>query len=416
MKIKMAGIDHHKASVMVREEFSMTASAVKAALTDIQKTEEIEGCVIISTCNRTEYWLSVKEEAFRFINPIRLLCEEKEKKYELYQSYFTVREGMDAVHYLMELCCGIQSQIFGDDQIISQIKCAVELARETDALDSVLETLFRDAIAGGKRVKSQVVLQNMDRSVAAAMCSLLQKQKIKISGKRCMVIGNGEIGRLAAQELVKAGGKVFMTLRQYKKKDVMIPAGCSVISYDSRYEYLDRMDIVVSATVSPHFTLTAAQVKLCADLKNKVLIDLAIPRDIEPEIAELPGMRLYDMDSFADLKSRSDSKQIEAADKILKKYEMEFKQWYEFREFIPIVKKISSLAGDDTAMRLQKELKRYPLSREERMDLCEKISGAASKVVAKFCYGFREEMEKEQWKPCLLGMLSCVEDGQTEKE
>ncbi len=406
----MAGIDYRKAPVEVREQFSMTASAVERALERSRETEGITGCVVISTCNRTEYWISGEDERFDGLNPAALLCREKGQEYDIYAQYFTVREGREAVHYLMELSCGLQSQIFGDDQIISQVKHALETAREQGALDAVMETLFRTAVTGAKKVKTKVLLTNVDRSVAAAMTALLGEEQIQIRGKKCMVIGNGEIGRLAAAELVKAGGDVSMTLRQYKTKEAIIPAGCHVIPYDSRYERLPEMEIVVSATVSPHYTLTMDKCREQMGENGKVLVDLAIPRDMEPELAGLPGVRLYDMDSFSRLKYEGDARQISVADEILRKYELEYEQWYEFRDLVPVVKKISHMAGEDTAARLRKAVRQYPLSREEREEILQAASKAASKVVAKLCYGLREDMEPEKWQPCLEGLLHSAEN------
>lgn len=409
MKIKMAGIDYRKAPVQVRELFSMTASSVEKALGHSRENEKVTGCVIISTCNRTEYWISGETEEFDSLNPAGLLCEEKGQDLFAFEPYFTVREGMEAVHYLMELSCGLQSQIFGDDQIITQVKHALDIAREQEALDSVLEILFRTAVTGAKKVKSKVLLTNVDRSVAAAMTTLLKNEKVSVKGKRCMVIGNGEIGRLAAAELVKAGGEVYMTLRQYKTREAVIPAGCHVIDYNTRYEHLPKMEIVVSATVSPHYTLTVEQAETYLGDGEKVFVDLAIPRDIEPGFADRPGCRLYDMDSFSRLKYEGDARQIAVADEILKKYELEYEQWYEFRDYVPVVKTIAKMAGEDTAARMKKELKQYGLTREEREALEKAIEKSASKVVAKLCYGLREDMEPQEWKPCLEGIRRSAE-------
>ena len=155
MKIKMAGIDYQKAPVEVREQFSMTVSMVERALQESRKIPGVTGCVIISTCNRTEYWISGEEEGFGDLDAAALLCREKGIEVSEYRRYFTVREGKEAVHYLMELSCGLRSQIFGDDQIITQVKRAVDMARGQGALDSVLEILFRTAITGAKKVRNE---------------------------------------------------------------------------------------------------------------------------------------------------------------------------------------------------------------------------------------------------------------------
>lgn len=410
VRIKMAGIDYRKAPVEVRERFSMTASAVERALQASKVNPGLTGCVIISTCNRTEYWISGETEAFDELDPAILLCEEKCQSHSEYKKYFQVSEGMEAVHGLMELCCGIRSQIFGDDQIISQVKRAVDMAREQQALDTALEILFRTAVTGAKKVKSRVLFSNVDRSVAAAMMSLLETEGIQVDKKRCLVIGNGEIGRLAAAELVKAGGEVFMTLRQYKKKEAVIPAGCRVIDYDRRYEVLPETDLAVSATVSPHYTLTAELMKEACPEHELVLVDLAIPRDLDPRIREELPVRLYDMDSFSSLKQEGDERQTAEADKILEKYEREYEQWYAFREYVPVVKSIAAMAGADTAARLRKKLKQQGLEAETRAELEQAIEKTAAKVTAKLCYGIRENMEPEEWKPLLEGLLRSAEE------
>ena len=284
------------------------------------------------------------------------------------------------------------------------------MAREQQALDTALEILFRTAVTGAKKVKSRVLFSNVDRSVAAAMMSLLETEGIQVDKKRCLVIGNGEIGRLAAAELVKAGGEVFMTLRQYKKKEAVIPAGCRVIDYDRRYEVLPETDLAVSATVSPHYTLTAELMKEACPEHELVLVDLAIPRDLDPRIREELPVRLYDMDSFSSLKQEGDERQTAEADKILEKYEREYEQWYAFREYVPVVKSIAAMAGADTAARLRKKLKQQGLEAETRAELEQAIEKTAAKVTAKLCYGIRENMETEEWKPLLEGLLRSAEE------
>ncbi len=396
MNITMAGIDFHRADIAVRERFSMTATTLRACLRSIRKQYPELECVLITTCNRTELWTSSLPGSPQ-ADPVLLLCEACRQPVEEFSPYFSIRKGKEAVQYLCELSSGLHSQIFGDDQIISQVKSALKTAREEHAVGAVLEVLFRTAITGAKKVKSSILCSGIDRSVSSAMIRLLREKEIPIAGQSCLVIGNGEIGRLAAQELEKAGGKVTMTLRQYKHKEVVIPAGCSVVSYDKRYEQASGASIIVSATLSPHFTLQPEL--LSAKLSGPVtLIDLAIPRDIEPGCASLPDVTLFDMDCFSKYTGQAEAEQLRSVREILKEYETEFENWYFFREYIPTVKEIGHILGKEIAARLEKELNRSSLTREESDELRKKIRTASGKVVSNLLYGTRDVLDRESLK------------------
>ena len=391
MNILMAGIDFHKADVAQREPFSLTAAALARTLRQIRRQPGVDECLLISTCNRTELWVCGNQTDGTALFPVKLLSEARGLDETGYLPYFTVRQGMDAVRYLCELASGIHSQIFGDDQIISQVKNALHIAREEHCAGTVLEVLFRTAVTAAKKVKSSVLCSAVDRSVAAAVLRLLQEQHISVAGKPCLVIGNGEIGRLTAANLEQAGGKVTMTLRQYKHRDTVIPAGCSVIPYEDRYKRLGDFQIVVSATTSPHHTLVAEQVR--SVLKQEtVFLDLALPRDIEPEVRTLPLAALFDMDCFSSLTQQAEERQLAAVRAVLTEFEEEFETWYSFRQYIPAVQQISKLSGKETAARLKKELRSYPLSDSEQEVLLRKIQNTSAKVVSNILFGLREEL------------------------
>lgn len=399
MEIRMAGIDHSKAGLEYREIFSFTKSGLSAALRQIKAEYPQMGCVILSTCNRTELWLSGGE-----VSPLELLCREKGVCPEQYQTYFQCREGEEAVHYLMELACGLKSQIFGEDQILTQIKDAISLARENHSADTVLEILFRDAVTAAKKVKSSVRLTAVNRSMAVGTVELLREEMGTLEGKRCMVIGNGEMGRLAASALVEQGCRVVMTLRQYKTRDAVIPAGCRVIDYEDRMEKLPQMDLVVSATLSPHYTVKSEDVSKLEFSHQVVLVDLAVPRDIDPKLKGHPMLRLYDVDSLGGSLRQEDTAQLSKAEALLKEHEAEFINWYYFREWIPLVQKIGKQTAEDVVWRSQKQIKKLPLTGEETGKLSWAIGASAQKSVSKLLYGLRDYLDKDEFESCMRAL------------
>jgi glutamyl-tRNA reductase len=407
--IKMAGIDYHKASVEYREQFSMTSSELAGALSKIKAQYPILGCIIITTCNRTELWISCTEDSFAAVSPDHILCQVRGLSYDAYQPYFTCRNGQDAVNYLMELSSGLHSQIFGDDQIISQVKQAVTTAREQQTTDAVLEVLFRTAITGAKQVKSKVHFTNVNRSVASAAVEFLKDQGICLADTSCLVIGNGEIGRLTASKLVSEGADTFITLRRYKAKDVIIPAGCQPIPYEDRYQKMKNVSVIISATLSPHYTITAEELLPYLENKPKIFIDLAMPRDIDPSIQKEASVTLYDMDTFETSGSCHHTQQELEATEILKAYEQDFLHWYDFREWIPIIEQTEKIIGREVCERVRKELRSYPLNSEEQAKIRKLVRRASAKTTAKLLYGLKDTLPPEELKTVMEAIRKSAE-------
>ena len=313
--------------------------------------------------------------------------------------------------HLFELGCGLHSKVFGEDQIITQVKDALALAREAGSADTVTEKLFQGAVTAAKKVKSQLHLTAVNRSVAQKAADLLEGRLGGLRGVPCLVIGNGEMGQLMARELVARGADVTMTLRQYKRGDVLIPAGCKIISYADRLDFLQLARVAVSATTSNHHTIKYQDTKeLLADGKKRILIDLAVPRDISPQVGQLAGVELYDIDTLGGASMDEASNQAVAkAREILGEAEKEFADWYAFRSLVPVVQRAGRLAGEDVAWRTRRLVDDLPLTGEEREELLEEIQRAAGKVACRMLYGLREELDRSLWEPCVTGVARTLE-------
>ena len=322
MAIQMIGIDHSVAEIDIRTIFSFTKKSTEEALICLKQVKGIEGCVLLSTCNRMELWLSTSEAYDS--NIYELLCEIRKVDPEQYRQYFTYRQEKEAVHHLFRLAGGLESRILGEDQIITQVKDALRLAREHFAADHVLETLFRQAVTAAKKVKTGIALSASDQSVVHIAIRNLKENGHEFQGKTCMVIGNGVMGKLAAEQLRLQGAEVTVTVRQYRSGVVEIPAKCSRIDYGRRMELFGACDYVVSATVSPNYTLTRELVET-AVRKPVVLIDLAVPRDIDPQVQKIQGVTLFDIDCFREeARSEEQKAAIHAAEECFAEQMEEF--------------------------------------------------------------------------------------------
>lgn len=225
-----------------------------------------------------------------------------------------------------------------------------------------------------------------------------------------MVIGNGEMGKVAAQALEEAGADVTVTVRQYRSGVVNIPFGCKRINYGERMEYLPKCDLVVSATASPNFTLRE---ELFEDLeleKNIILIDLAVPRDIEPEVGRFEGVTLFDMDSFRMDETPAELQEnLEAAGKIVREQMDEFFKWLDGKELIPRIQEIKENAVNDFNLRIMKPLKNSPLEEEDKEKLMSAVDKAMEKVVNKMLFGLRDSMNEKAFLECVAGLEKTYE-------
>ncbi len=409
MSISMIGIDYKKASVDVRAQFSFTKKNAAAALENLKKEPGILGCIILSTCNRMEIWASTGEDWKGSL--YEFLCREKEKDPREFEKYFVKREEEEAVEHLFYLTSGLKSQILAEDQIITQVKDALALSREAYCTDNVLEVLFRMAVTAAKKVKTQVSFSRANSSVIHQAIERLENQGFSIQGKTCMVIGNGEMGKVTALALKEAGAEVTVTVRQYRSGFVTIPQGCDRINYGERLEFLPKCDLVVSATASPNYTLTMEQIENAKIPGHVVLIDLAVPRDIEPSAGTLNNVTLYDIDSFKiDAVSPKLQASLDQAGEILREQQGEFYNWYNGRDLIPRIQEIKADAVEDLNLRIMKILRKTPMEDSDRENLLKAIDTAAGKVVNKMMFGLKDFMKEEEFINCVEGLEKLYEE------
>jgi glutamyl-tRNA reductase len=403
MSIQMVGIDHNKASIELREIFSFTKKQSTEVMRELKEYEEVLGCVILSTCNRMEVWISTKEGKIPFI--CEKLCEIKGVPYEKYKKYFTQRQELEAIWHLFELSCGLKSMILGEDQIITQVKDSLALARDDYMTDKVLEVLFRMAVTAAKKVKTKISLSSANTSVIHHAIQMLEREGYSFHNKKCMVIGNGEMGKVAATALRSIGADVTVTVRQYKSGIVYIPEGCRRINYGDRMEYFPICDLVVSATSSPNCTIKKQEVESLQLMHPMTLIDLAVPRDMDPEVRQLEGITLYDIDYFRGnhLDEETNSIIIKAKEILREKIE-EFLDWYECLDVIPRIQTISQLAAEDLEVRVHKSIQKLSVEEKEKFWIQERLEASTLKMMNKLLFGLKDSVNEDVFREMIAGM------------
>ena len=401
MDIQMAGIDHNTAGVKIRECFSFTVSQTERALQEIHKQPGVRGCVLLSTCNRMELYVSAApaevsmEALLEKILPVPFADLS-------YRQYFIERAGEEAVRHLFSLTAGFQSRIVGEGQILTQVKDALKRARELYCTDTLLEVLFRQAVTAGKEVRAKELFTHTDSSAVHCAVARLKAQGYPLRGKKCLVIGNGQMGKLAAEALTDEGASVTVTVRQYRSGMVEIPKGCSRIDYGERYRLIPFCDLILSATVSPNLTIRKepfAQARK-GNCRTQILIDLAVPRDMEEEVAQLEGVTLYDIDAFQSgwKADQTNGLQAEAAHFLAVKT-AEFTDWYACRDLVPRIQQIGRRAAEEICWRMGRGLDQLPKQEQERVTRM--LDESTQKVIDKMLYHLRDGLEREELHHCI---------------
>jgi len=391
MPILMAGIDHNRADLDVRSRFSFTKKMMEDAFIWLKRHHPVDGCIILSTCNRMEIWLSTGDEG---LSPTKVLCAFMQADPAECAGYFVERREREAVDHLFRLAAGLESKVVGENQIVTQVNEALDFARGCDATDHALEVLFRMAVTAAKRVKTQTSLTLSDSSVIHAALKALRGRGLSFSGKKCMVIGSGMMGKISARTLLDDGARVCMTVRKYRRGVVDLPQGC---------------DLVVSATSSPNYTLCREDLQALHPGHPVTLIDLAVPRDIEKSAEELDWATLYDIDAFGiDLESEKVRENMRRAEAILDEEKEAFYAWYEGRDVIPRIQELKDIAACNVAARMMPAFKRACLAVDARDHLEQEIEGASSRMMNNLLFGMRTRLPEDVFRECLGAMEASL--------
>lgn len=344
MGISLIGISHQHAPVAVRALFVFSKERQQELMQELIRRNLAEECVMISTCNRTELYTYRKGTGNSFTKIQELLLEfAQAEKISGIGDYIRFYDGSRAVRHLFHVAAGLESAVLGEDQILGQVKRAQELAYENRMSGIYLNTLFRYAVTAAKKVKTKTELSRTSISTATMAVKAVEQGLGTLHGKKVMLIGaSGRIGSIVLKNLqCMEGVEVFITSRNFglAGQDPHHKITYQVMKYEERYELINEMDAVISATSSPHYTLTYEKLaKKLTGEKPRVLVDLAVPMDIEESAAALPGVRRYDMDDFQELaRENNEKKQQEAAaaDQILEEMQLEFERWMVFQLALP---------------------------------------------------------------------------------
>ncbi len=316
MHLAVVGLSHHTAPIEVRERLSFTPAAIPDALKEIRALP-VPGAALLSTCNRTEIYtvLDGCEDAARLTE---FLKRSQRPPYSDITRHLYVFHDHQAARHLMRVSCGLDSQVLGESQILHQVREAIRIAQEHGAASHLLNSLFRAAIVVGKRARAETRIGVGGLSIGHAAVDLARSIFGHLEGVTLLLLGAGKMSEVTAKHLVANGAQFVMVANRTYEKAVRLAQRLrgQAIRYDSLPDAMLRSDVIISSTSSPHLILRRETLIPMVEKRSGrplFLIDIAVPRDIEPSAGTLPGVFLYDID---DLQSITRAAAIERAAEI----------------------------------------------------------------------------------------------------
>jgi len=389
MHIISLGLNHNSAPIHLRERLAFGEDQIRAALARLRCghiVSSLSELLILSTCNRTEIYAASNTLAFAeleaFLSDARGVSVD-----ELHPHLYRFRD-LEAVRHLFNVAAGLDSLVIGEPQILGQITRSLELARGQETVGHTLNRLFQAAIHAGKRARTETAISRNPASVSSLAASLSERAVRNISDSRILILGAGEMAELAVEALRKRGANHITVVNRTLERAHALAQRWEAQSttFENLASALTSADIVISSTGAPHIIVTSEiiqQVMQTRAHRPLVLIDIAVPRDIDPDAANIPQVKLFDIDNLNaqledSLTRRMD--EVPLVKRILEEELFEFEEYLKSLEMLPIIADIRQQAEAIRLAELEKTLRRLPdLTDAER----ERIAALTQSLVKK---------------------------------
>lgn len=297
------GLSHHTAPVALRERFALAEGRVPATLAQLRESSLVEEAVLLSTCNRVELYAATTLEPKQvFAELIEFLRQVHDYRDPLAQEIYQLAEP-HSVEHLFKVACGLDSMVLGETEILGQLKKAYEVAHQHRHTGPCLNRAFQRAFNVAKQVRSETLIQRGSVSVASVAVELAQKIFNTLTNRRVMVLGAGDTGEKAARALLSRGAQsVIVSNRNYDRAEALAQElGGRAVRFEDWAGECEKVDIVIASTAAPHPILNRAKLAPLMELRNNaplLLIDIAVPRNVEPEVNFLENVYLYNVDDL----------------------------------------------------------------------------------------------------------------------
>ena len=363
MLLAVLGLNHKTAPVEIRECLACPEESVRLALRHLDEHDDILECVVLSTCNRTEVYAvmeDVDEPSAVMMEFLERLAGPAGQNVEPDHLFFHI--GEDCIRHLFRVAASIDSLVVGEGQILSQVKKAYSIARDCGTTSTVLNTMFNRAIAAGKKIRTETRIAYSAVSVSYAAVALARQLLGDLAKANVLILGAGEMSELTARHLVENGVKtVFVSNRNHSRAEELAEKfHGQAVPFEKFMKWAVETDIIITSTGAPHYIVRAwdvAHIMPQRAGRPLIFIDIAVPRDVEPEVAAIAGVSLYNIDNLnavVDSNRRERQREARKAEKILEAEAKELTDRFRYLSYQPV---LSQLKDKAEAIR-QREVKR----------------------------------------------------------
>lgn len=382
------GLSYKKADAEIRGRFSLDSQAKNDLLIQA-KQEGIESILVTSTCNRTEIYGFAEHP----IQLIKLLCENTQGTVEEFQKVAFVYKNKEAINHIFKVGTGLDSQILGDFEIISQLKLAFTESKGLDLINSFMERLVNSVIQASKRIKNETEISSGATSVSFASVQYIFKNVEDISNKNILLFGTGKIGRNTCENLVKHTKHEQITLiNRTKDKAEKLARKLNVIvkNYADLQSEIQKADVLVVATGAQNPTVD----KAILNLKKPILIlDLSIPKNVNENVQDIPGVRLIHMDHLSQMTDETLENRklhIPAAEEIIEEIQNEFHAWTKQRKFAPTIQALKAKLNHIKESELSLQRKKMPNFDQDQAEVI------SARIIQKITNHFANHLKDEE--------------------
>ncbi|MCX8084826.1 MAG: glutamyl-tRNA reductase [Calditerrivibrio sp.] len=403
MQLAVLGLNHNTAPVEIREKLAVSDEHYEHIYSKILQNSRIYELLILSTCNRVEYYIVTDDFLCNVDTVIAIVAEESGiDRFEL-RKYTYIHCGLDAVKHIFKVASGLDSLVLGEPQIFGQVKDAFEKAKIYGKFNTFLNKLEESTIRCAKKVRTYTKISENPVSISYAAVELAKKIFSDITNRTALIIGAGEMCELAAKHLHSSGvKKIIVTNRTFERAEHLATlVNGKAVPLEHFHHYLKEADIVISSTGSPNYMVTYDIVKDIMHLRKyepMFFIDIAVPRDIDPKINELENTFVYDIDDLREVvesnKKLREKEAIKALE-IIDRAVSDFEHWLDSLKIIPIIK---SLRGQ------LEEIKNNEIER-----MCEKLKITDKEEIAKIDAIITSYMNKILHNP-LMKLKNSIKD------
>ena len=402
MRLLLTGLSHKTAPVHLREKLTIAESLLPRALQELHQLGAAEA-VVLSTCNRVEFAVSTPDDVEPGMVLDQFLVQWQVPR-AAFDGHLYRLEAREAIQHIFRVASSLDSMVVGEPQILGQTKAAYAAAKSEGSVGGMLESVLTRAFSAAKRVRSETGIGQMAVSVSYAAVELARRIFGSLNGQKVLIIGSGKMGELAAKHLRRSGAnKIFVTNRTHSRAEEMARLfDGRTIEYTAFPAMLHEIDIVIASSGAPHFILTRDEMqRVIGQRKNKpmFLIDIAVPRNIDPAVNEIDGVFLYDVDDLAgvvnaNLKERE--KQAASAEAIIAEEVENMMARLRIDQVAPTIVNLQEQLEEIRAAEVARALRRMPGLTPEQQQQMEAMTRS---IINKIAHGPISELRRNASEP-----------------